>query len=47
MVNHVIGKFSPKEELELKKVFNKANEAIELFITNGIEAAMLAANTRG
>jgi hypothetical protein len=24
----------------------KANEAIELFITDGIEAAMLAANTK-
>lgn len=46
VITHVIGKFSPKEELELKKVFKKANEAIELFITDGIEAAMLAANTR-
>jgi PTH1 family peptidyl-tRNA hydrolase len=46
VITHVIGKFSPKEEVELKKVFKKANEAIELFITNGIEAAMLAANTR-
>lgn len=46
VVTHVIGKFSPKEELELKKAFTKANEAIQLFITDGIEAAMLAANTR-
>lgn len=46
IVNHVIGKFSPKEQEALKAVFKKTNAAIELFITDGIEAAMLAANTR-
>lgn len=46
VVSHVIGKFSPKERDVLKKAFKKSNEAIELFITNGVEAAMLAANTR-
>lgn len=46
VVNHVVGKFSPKEEIELKKMYAKANNAIELFITSGIEAAMLAANTK-
>lgn len=46
VVSHVIGKFSPKEKETLKSVFMKTNEAIELFITEGIEAAMLAANTK-
>lgn len=46
VISHVIGKFSPKEELELKKAFKKANEAIECFITEGIEKAMLVANTK-
>ncbi len=46
VVSHVIGRFSPKEEAELKKAFKKANEAIEAFISEGIEAAMLLANTR-
>ena len=46
VVSHVIGKFSPKEKDALKKVFMKTNQAIELFITDGIDAAMLAANTR-
>lgn len=46
VVNHVIGKFSPKERDALKNAFKKSNEAIELFIVNGIEAAMLAANTK-
>ncbi|CAN5704636.1 aminoacyl-tRNA hydrolase [soil metagenome] len=46
VVKHVIGKFSPKEELELKKVFKKVNLAIGYFITDGIEKAMLEANTR-
>ncbi len=46
VIKHVIGKFSPKEEAELKKAFKKANEAIELFIADGIEKAMLVANTK-
>lgn len=46
VVSHVIGKFSPKEKEALKKAFMKANEAIERFITDGVEAAMLAANTK-
>jgi PTH1 family peptidyl-tRNA hydrolase len=46
VVDHVIGKFLPKEMEILKKVYEKANEAIQLFITDGIEAAMLVANTR-
>jgi len=46
VIRHVIGKFSPKEEAELKKAFKKANEAIEFFITEGIERAMLVANTK-
>jgi len=46
VVNHVIGKFSPKERDALKNAFKKSNEAIELFVVNGIEAAMLAANTK-
>jgi PTH1 family peptidyl-tRNA hydrolase len=46
VVSHVIGKFSPKELEALKKAFKRSNEAIELFITQGIEAAMLFANTK-
>jgi PTH1 family peptidyl-tRNA hydrolase len=46
VISHVIGKFSPKEEIELKKAFKKANEAIEFFIAEGIERAMLVANTK-
>jgi PTH1 family peptidyl-tRNA hydrolase len=46
VVGHVIGKFSPKEMEALKTIYPKANEAIQLFITDGIEAAMLSANTK-
>lgn len=46
VISHVIGKFSPKELEALKKSFKKSNHAIELFITQGIEAAMLFANTK-
>lgn len=42
----VIGSFTPTERESLKKSFMKTNEAIERFITDGIEAAMLAANTK-
>ena len=46
VVKHVIGKFSPKEEPTLKKTLTKAAEAASIFITDGIEKAMLVANTR-
>ncbi len=46
VVGHVIGKFSPKEAELLKKVYEKTNDAIQLFITENIEAAMLFANTK-
>lgn len=46
VVNHVIGKFSPKELDALKAAFKKSNQAIQAFITEGIEPAMLVANTR-
>ena len=35
-----------KEMEALKKTVKKTNQAIELFITEGIDAAMLFANTR-
>lgn len=46
VIEHVIGVFSPKERELMKKTFEKTNEVIQLFITEGIEAAMLKANTK-
>lgn len=46
VIKHVIGKFKPTEEAELKKVLAKASAAARLFVTDGIEKAMLVANTR-
>jgi peptidyl-tRNA hydrolase, PTH1 family len=46
VVSHVVGKFSPKELEALTATFSKTNRAIETFISEGIEAAMLLANTR-
>jgi len=46
VVNFVIGKFKPVEEVLLKKTLKKSSEAIEYFITEGIEKAMLVANTK-
>jgi PTH1 family peptidyl-tRNA hydrolase len=45
VIQHVIGKFSPKEQLVLQKVFKKSSDSIHLFITEGISKAMLEANT--
>ncbi len=45
VVKHVIGKFSPKEEPELKKVLKKTAQVVELFVTEGAEKAMMVANT--
>jgi len=45
VVSHVLGKFSPKEELLLKKTLERAAEASRFFVTDGLEKAMLVANT--
>ncbi|MFI5260605.1 MAG: aminoacyl-tRNA hydrolase [Candidatus Paceibacteria bacterium] len=46
VIKMVIGKFKPAEEVVLKKVLKKAAEAVNVFAAEGIEAAMLFANTR-
>ncbi|MDR3548847.1 MAG: aminoacyl-tRNA hydrolase [Candidatus Pacebacteria bacterium] len=46
VIDHVIGKFSPKEEVVLKEVLSRAASAVRLFVTDGIEKAMMEANTR-
>ncbi len=46
VIKHVIGKFKPSEEAELKAMLLKASEAARLFVTDGVERAMLVANTR-
>ncbi len=45
VITHVIGKFSPSEELVLKKALKKSTESMRVFVTGGIEKAMLATNT--
>ncbi len=46
VIKHVIGKFKPTEEALLKETLAKAAEAARYFVTDGIEKAMLVANTR-
>ena len=46
VIGHVIGKFSPKEEPVLKKTLARAAEAARLFVIDGVEKAMMEANTR-
>lgn len=46
VVAHVIGKFKPGEAEILEAALGKASEAIRLFVTEGIERAMLYANTK-
>jgi PTH1 family peptidyl-tRNA hydrolase len=45
VIKHVIGKFSPKEEPELKKALKKAVEVSRLFVSEGVEKATMVANT--
>ncbi len=45
VVKHVIGKFSPKEEVLLNKTLARAVLAAKLLVTDGLEKAMLTANT--
>lgn len=46
VVKHVIGKFKPGEDAELNKALQKASAAARIFVTDGIDAAMLFANTK-
>lgn len=46
VLKHVIGKFSPKEEGEMKKIMKKIVAAAGLFATEGLEKAQQEANTR-
>lgn len=46
VVNHVIGKFKPGEEALLKKALAKSAEAARIFVEDGVEKAMLFANTK-
>ncbi len=41
---HILGKFSPKEMLELKKVFKNVVTAVETIIESGLERAMTEFN---
>lgn len=45
VITHVLGKFSPKEEALLKKTLARAADASRLFVTDGLDKAMLVANT--
>lgn len=45
VIKHVIGKFRPAEEVLLKKTLKRAANAARLFVTDGLEKAMLTANT--
>jgi PTH1 family peptidyl-tRNA hydrolase len=40
IVNYVLSDFSPQEEAVIKSVIVKVSEAIDCFLTEGIEAAM-------
>ncbi len=45
VITHVIGKFSAAEEPVLKKALKKSAESMRVFVTGGIEKAMLETNT--
>ena len=45
VIQHVIGKFSAKEQTLLQQIFKRSSGAIYFFITDGISKAMLEANT--
>jgi PTH1 family peptidyl-tRNA hydrolase len=40
----ILGKFKPEEMLELKKLSKRVNEALETFVTGGLEKAMTRYN---
>jgi PTH1 family peptidyl-tRNA hydrolase len=46
VITHVIGKFSSKEEPLLKKTMKKAADVAHMFVSDGLQKAMMEANTR-
>jgi PTH1 family peptidyl-tRNA hydrolase len=46
VITHVIGKFKPTEETALKDALARTSIAIQLFITDGIESALMKTNTK-
>lgn len=46
VIKHVIGKWKPAEEAAFKKALKKAAEAARLFAADGVESAVMFANTR-
>ncbi len=42
---HILGKFTPREKEELKKVFKKVVAAVEVLSNQGLQAAMTECNT--
>ncbi|MBX4199146.1 aminoacyl-tRNA hydrolase [Candidatus Parcubacteria bacterium] len=41
---HILGKFTPKEMLELKKIFKKVADAVEVIVAQGYEKGMTEFN---
>ena len=46
VIKHVLGKWKPSEEALVKKMLKKSAEAATLFVSEGVEAATMFANTR-
>ena len=40
LVDHVLGRFKPEDEPEIRKAIERAAEAVEMILKDGIEAAM-------
>jgi PTH1 family peptidyl-tRNA hydrolase len=46
IIKHVVGKWKPTEEAVVKKVFKKSAETLRIFVSEGLDQAMMFANTR-
>ena len=46
VIKHVLGKWKPSEDALVKKMLKKSAEAATLFVSEGVEAATMFANTR-
>ncbi len=46
VIKHVIGKWRPQDEANIRKVFKKATEVTRLFASEGLSSATQFANTR-
>jgi PTH1 family peptidyl-tRNA hydrolase len=47
MIDHVLGRFTPEERTDIQDAIRRSVEGIEVWLSEGLEAAMNRINPKG